>query len=263
MDLVIAKLKTIARDIKNVFKINSDNDNRQVNITINVANVNSAKKLKEIKNVVKEAIKESGQFKLNNEKITETENIVNNFLQSDRSNDSREFIKKYIPEKDKSIWFSALILREEFNKGNTEIVNRIKNQMILEKMDRGRNIANLCSAGYLETLIIPLYQTTNEKNDLKIFYKIYETIVNEYPFAVFVSSTKSYQDIKDEIINKIKHVKSYGWKKVSVHGIGEENVKTIEKLLIEIKEECNEIDNLDVNSHDSKGKIITVSIAIK
>ena len=262
MDLVFAKLKSLARDIKGVFKINSDNDNRQVNITININNINDPGTLGKIKNVVKEAITESDQFKFDSEKIAETECIVNNFLKSGSENNSREFIQKYIPEKDKSTWFSSLILREEFNKGNTEIVGRIKNQIVSEKMERGRNIANLCSAGYLETLIMPLHTTIDKNKNLKIFYEIYETIVMEYPFAVFVSSNKAYKEIKKEIIDKIKHVKSYGWKKVSIHGIGEENVKTIQNLIVEIKEECSEISNIDFNSHNSEGKIITISITI-
>lgn len=264
MDLdlnVFNKLKSLARDIKGIIKINSNNDNRTINLTINVtANTTDKKLIDETRKTLKDIIDDSPKFLFSNEKTIESRKLIDGYLGDNSDNPSKIFIRTNIPISDKSIWYSALILRDEFNKGHNETVSRLKQQLTSSQMERGRNIANLCSAGYLETLIIPLYNAAKEKGDINVFYQIYETIVVGYPFAVFVSSNKPYQEIKDEVISKVKHVKSYGWKKVSVHGIGEENVKTIQKIAVEIREECPEITNTDIVS---QGKIITVSITIE
>lgn len=256
---VFNKLKSLTRDIKSIIKINSDNDNRTINLTINVTNTADIKTIETTRKALKELIGDSPKFQFSNEKTIESRKLIDGYLGDNSDDPLRIFIRTNIPLQDQSIWYSALILRDEFNKGHNEVVSKLKQQLISSRMDRGRNIANLCSAGYLETLIMPLYEAAKEKDDINVFNRIYETIVVEYPFAVFVSSNRPYQEIKDEVTNKVKHVKSYGWKKVSIHGIGEENVKTIQKIAVEIQDECPEIINTDIVS---QGKIITVSITI-
>lgn len=65
-----------------------------------------------------------------------------------------------------------------------------------------------------------------------------------------------------EVKTKIDMVKNYGWKKVSVHGIGESNVKKIMEIAIEIQKQNKDL-SVDISSFESEGKIVTVAFNLK
>jgi len=263
---LLDKLEAIAKNCKSIIKIGSENKtvNNILNITLNVSNPSDLDKgrLAELESTIRQAINSGDGFSFINEKTNEPRQLIEEYSKSDEKEESREFIAENIPPSDQSIWYTALILKSEFEKGNTANVARIKDQMIMSRGDRGRNIANLCSSGYLESLIIPLKNTVGD--DTKIFNDIYETIVEQVPFAIFVASNMGEVEIKEELLIKIKQAKNYGWNKVTIHGIGEDNVKTIQKLMykIQYQNEYPEIQGIDVDSHGSSGKIISVAINI-
>lgn len=111
---------------------------------------------------------------------------------------------------------------------------------------------------------MPLYNfLVEEKGDEQLFLRIYETIVTEFPFAVFVSQEKSLKKLQAEVKTKIAMVKKYGWKKVSVHGIGENNVKKIMEIALEIQKQSKDFTSVDISSFESQGKIVTVAFNLK
>lgn len=221
--------------------------------------------IKTLAEVLTEVIKtSSGGYILPTPESKETLGLISGYEEKADSDKAKKFAEEKLPPYDRSLWLSALVLRSEFSKGNVETVGRLKREMSLAAPGRGNNIANLCSANYLETHIMPLYEyLVTEKNDSPLFLKIYETIVTEFPFAVFMSLGRSGVDVKDEIVSKIRQVKKYGWNKVSVHGIGESNVAKIREIIPEVEKTCSEIDTTDLSSYDSKGKIITVNFNLK
>lgn len=191
--------------------------------------------------------------------------IINSYAKSSNDRELRKFVREKLPIKDRSIWFSALILKNLNEKKEFIEVSRIKKEMISSYYGRGGNIANLCNAGYLESHIMSLYDELVEKrHDLNLFNRIYETIVVEFPFAVFVCRDNSEKEVYKIIVGKIDVVRKYGWKKVSVHGIGKSNVQKILDVLGKIKEERkNEIIDVDFNSFESNGRMIKVDFILK
>lgn len=111
---------------------------------------------------------------------------------------------------------------------------------------------------------MPLYKfLVSEKGNEQLFLTIYETIVMEFPFAVFVSQGRGLKDLQSEVKTKIDMVRNYGWKKVSVHGIGESNVKKIMEIAMEIQKENKDLKSVDISSFESQGKIVTVAFNLK
>jgi hypothetical protein len=262
---ILGKLSSIVKNL-NVFNNNSINsNNRSISFDVHIdVPENSKISKEELVQAAKEfktILDEQKNFLLQTPQFSENLALTEGYISTDKDIDLRIFIKNSITQKDKEIWLSSLIIRDHFINGDVETVNKLKAQIVSFYLDRGKNIANLCTAGYLESLIIPLYKyLVCEKSNESLFLEIYEAIVTETPCAVFVSQYRTHEDIKKEVLSKLDLVKKYGWKKVSVHGIGEANVKEIKKLIAEIEASHENILTVDVNSHESQGKIITVHL---
>ena len=264
---IFGKLSSIVRNLKifNNVSINSNNIKFDIHINVPESNNLSVDDLKKASEEFKDILsKNTDGFMLQTPQFSENLALTDGYISSDKDTILRKFINESIVEKDRTILLSALIIRDHFLKGDSEIVNRLKSQIIMSHLDRGKNIANLCTSNYLESLIIPLHTyLVCEKSNESLFSEIYEAIVTETPCAVFVSHGKNHEDIKKEILEKLELVKKYGWKKVSVHGIGEDNVKEIKKLICEIELLYEGCLIVDINSHESQGKIITVHLNLK
>lgn len=139
------------------------------------------------------------------------------------------FFQPLIPESDIEALECSLYLREEFRK--KEDVSKLKSDIRLRFGERGKNIANLSSAGYFEEFLIPLYNSSPER-----FKELYDLIVNKSILAVFVHKNMSTKQIKDEISDKLTLSNRYGIKFIHIHGIGESNIQIIKDCLEEKKE---------------------------
>ncbi|MEK7513870.1 MAG: hypothetical protein AAB580_03185, partial [Patescibacteria group bacterium] len=67
------------------------------------------------------------------------------------------------------------------------------------------------------------------------FLKVYEEIVLNYPFALFVHHEMSGKDIEESISKKIDLMRKYGISEFNIHGIGGENVEKIKKVIENLK----------------------------
>jgi hypothetical protein len=144
-------------------------------------------------------------------------------------------------------------LRNCYRTGDKEKTNALKDQIIQKHGDKGRNIANLCTAKYLEDFLIPLHSSLMQeyKDDRlanEAFIEKYKPIVMELPFTIFVGFPMSVEEIRKQIATK----KQYGIKFVNIHGIGENNIKKIKDVILgkekdgqfiinELKEEKNSL----------------------
>ena len=115
-------------------------------------------------------------------------------------------------------------MRKKFEKGVS--ISDLKRDIIMRFGDRGRNISNLCSAGYFEEFLIPLYNSDKEN-----FERIYEDLIANSMLAVFVNSGMDADDIPKELERKILISKKYGFKFIHVHGIGKKNISTIKEFI--------------------------------
>jgi len=116
-------------------------------------------------------------------------------------------------------------------KENTEKENRDKLKQYKEDIrdrfgKRGALIANLCTAGYFEEYLIPIYN-----NEPKEFQEYYNLLVANEALTMFTHSGMKKTEIINNLKNKIGLAKRYGLPHFHVHTTGKSNIKTIHKCL--------------------------------
>lgn len=200
--------------------------------------------IKEIGNVIKPAIR-SSKFELPAKTSDKKLKDVEAFTSTSSNDTTYSFVSDKIPKEDKYIWLSALMLKQASDDKNRDKVKQIKEQMVIDHQQKGRNIANICSAGYLEEYIIPWYKHYAEENDdYNTFLENYKSIVDNLLFVVFVGAGVDVKEIKVEIENKIQTLVNAHRDCLFIHAIGEDNIKKAEQILTEIKEEISEIKDI-------------------
>ncbi len=146
------------------------------------------------------------------------------------------FVTKSLPLKDQALWKAGLLLRQYFKSGENELVVQIKNDMVQTDQIRGKNIANLCTAGYLESEIIPMHEKLTDLERSEDFTKFYEALVTQTPTSVFVGVIHNEKSLRVELLNKIEYAKKYSAPYIKVHALGRHNVELAIKILKEVRE---------------------------
>ncbi len=166
----------------------------------------------------------------------ETQDFFNDLHSYDKKNDSQilTFFQKIIPPSDFEALEASLYLRNVFknqarigNQAEREKVKKIKFDIIQAFGERGRNISNLCTSGYFEGFLKPLYNVVSKKD----FNDLYEMIVGKAALALFVHEKMSSRDITSEITRKLNISIKYGIKSIHIHGIGVQNIEKIKGCL--------------------------------
>lgn len=135
------------------------------------------------------------------------------------------FFKGIIDDEDYQALELSYFLRSDFlSDGNN--VNRYKRDIRNQFGKRGNNIANLCTAGYFEELLIPMYNEAPESFD-----SVYELLVVQEAFTLFIHGGMKPADITSRLRNKIELAKRYGLSYFMIHSKGKRNEKTITKCL--------------------------------
>jgi len=153
-----------------------------------------------------------------------------------------KILRKIIPPEDVPLLDACLFLRERFKKG--VCVEGLKGQIIRVYGARGGNFANLCSAGYLETWFLPLYEELQRTDPIEAISKFqahYKTIVNELPWTEFVSARASRKKVTDHIITKMKSNLENGVRHMNIHGLGAENVKKVQGILPDVQKQTGAV----------------------
>src|SRR5690606_33667609 len=107
------------------------------------------------------------------------------------------------------------------------------------------NICKLCTAGYFEVYLIPLAElvdNTKEKFTIDDFKTMYEIIIQETAFSVFISNVMTDADVLNAIKTQLDRNKQYGVKELAIHGIGSHNIDKITNALREIESETEHLD---------------------
>ena len=146
-----------------------------------------------------------------------------------------DFIAKSLPAKDHALWEAGLLLRQHFTRGENELVAEIKQDMMSTDPIRGKNIANLCNAGYLEDEIIPMHKALTDLERSEDFIKFYEALVTQTPTSVFVGMSHNERIIKEELFRKIKYATNYSAPYVKVHALGRHHVELAKEILKEVR----------------------------
>lgn len=227
-----SRLKTVHIHIFSDNKVEKTiiQDNRAININVGSVDPQSLQKfqqaIRKAVNQEKKLLLESGAKK-----------TLDEFQKVDSLEKNRkllEYFKGKISPTDISMLRASFFLREVHEKGQP--VGQLKLDIINRYGYRGANISNLCTERYFESLIQPLYEQMAVQKDftLEKFQTAFEVIVTQFPFAVFISSRMTQNEVKTEVINKMEINKKYGIRKMNIHGIGASNVKKILLLLEEL-----------------------------
>lgn len=165
----------------------------------------------------------------------ETSQLLENLCKYGQNRDAAdrkilEFFRGIIPLKDIEALEAALYLRAAFKRH--ENIEKLKRDILNAFGQRGANITKLCSAGYFEGFLIPLYnETSKEAEGAKKFAELYGCIVDKAVLAVFVHQDMSQAEITAQISEKIEISKKYGIGFIHIRGIGRNNVTKIKQWM--------------------------------
>lgn len=172
-----------------------------------------------------------------------------------------------IPPTDVYILRASLYIRALYLEGKSEGIGKLKEDIGQRWGQRGRNIANLCSAGYFENLIIPVL-----KGEMKLpyphesFHEFYNSVVHETAYSVFVPSMMTDKDLEDKIISQgNRNENEYNRSYVNIHAIGKDNVKRVYKVIEKLKRSdtffsFSELINTDPNEEIIYAKLIFTKV---
>lgn len=162
--------------------------------------------------------------------------------------DIREVAKKFIPlipAPDIPLLNACIFLRLKYENG--ENVESLKGQIVRVYGARGRNFANLCSAGYLEKVFLPIYDELVKSDpdhpvEVKArFLSLYRTIVNELPWTEFVAGGQKADAVTAHIVEKMNRNIANGVRYMNIHGLGKTNVEKIIAILPEIQKQLGAV----------------------
>ncbi len=169
------------------------------------------------------------------------------------------FFKDKLSPSDYAALEASVYIQSVFEEGKD--ISKFKLQLIERFGSRGNTICNLYGTGYFHNLIRPLYDQLAVESDfvnIEDFRKIFDKLIEEFPFAIFVNRAMGVNDITTEIENKIHKNKKYGIRTLNIHGINTTNVKNIRDTIGQLEEEGK----IRIKSVVEKHKVILVSIEI-
>lgn len=207
---------------------------------------------KEIPQITKEYIEE-GKRLLD----CDANELLNKLYRYNEENPDKavlSFFKPIIPPTDFEALNASLFLRHQFMKD--KFIHHLKQDIRKRFGDRGNNIANLCTAGYFEEFLIPVYNSSQEH-----FKRIYSDIVENSIVAVFVHRQMNPIDIPKEITKRIEISKKYGIKFIHIHGISKRNVEKVKSC---VEDQKQYFDFFEKKIFEDKDKnIIVVELLLK
>jgi len=209
---------------------------KEKQLSINLHKLNS-KEREEIRKSLNFAVKKEDKILLEND----SEYLIEDIKLKDKDIKNRKILKFFkgkIPPDDYKALRASLYLRSRFREGG-ENISGLKLDIMEKYGERGKNITNLCTAGYFENWLIPLYKEMKKEDDFtnEKFLEIYNIVIRESAFAVFVNRSMSSEQTKDAIMQKMETNSKYGIKFLNIHGIGNHNVNKIKETISEIEKE--------------------------
>lgn len=206
-------------------------ENKTVFVNVNAVDKND---IPQVQALIKKAVSEEGLI-LIEDKSKQLVDEITIFEKTSHSLDLVEFFKGKLSSVDLEILRASLFVKDVYDKGGQ--VGDLKRSIIIRHGDRGRNIVNLCTAGYFHSIIKPLYLEMVSQADFtsEKFLGTYNTIIMNYPFAIFVSSSTSIASLEAEVERKMEINKKYGINNLNLHGIGEDNIEKITHIIEKFK----------------------------
>jgi hypothetical protein len=157
-----------------------------------------------------------------------------NYLEEISQPDNQELIAYFVdklPLSDLPILKASLYLRSQLIEHKD--TQQVKKDIITRYGKRGSNISNLCSAGYFESWIKPLYEgmAKSPNFEMERFRKIYNEVIENLPFTIFVNRSMNEKEIEASVREKLELMTKYGIRTLNIHGIGKRNIEIIKQVI--------------------------------
>lgn len=200
-------------------------------VTINIHKLEKEQQ-KVLGEIIKEAFEEDKE--LFKENLLEYAEGLDDYKEADPDKEFLSYFKDKLTKEDFEILRISLFLRSRHRL--KENISKIKEDIVKKFGDRGKNIANLCSSGYFENFIKPLWEAIHESVEdkeeaNKEFYTIFELIVKNGLLALFVHHSMTVDTLSSLIAKRIKESARYGFAMVSeqlyIHALSKPNVRTV------------------------------------
>jgi hypothetical protein len=216
-----------------LFKLETRDNSKHVHLHLNVnsSELENDKVRAQIQSIVKEAtLDDYNQPLLEARAHQRVEDIAR---VAEETDETLDFFRGKIPDTDMPILRAALYIRSAHKHNHNQSVDNLKQDIVNRFGNRGANIANLCSAGYFESQLRPMYEELAARPDFtpELFTTRYNVIVDTAPFAVFVGRNRNIGALSDEVEDKLLINKQYGIKQMNIHAIGQDNVRRLQELL--------------------------------
>lgn len=234
-------------------------------INIQIGEINNAKK-GDIKSVMLDEKSQTLQIdisRLTKEQMRDFRSIVDSYIvegnylleeeSADLLNKLYSFNKKSDYQKHLS-FFKGLISTDDFkalessyfmrteheSNADSVIIGNHKKEIRNRFGQRGGHIANLCTTGYFEELLIPIYNY--EPDSFQSWYKL---VVDQGALTLFIHSGMKNEEIISTLRNKTELAKRYGLSHFYVHSKGARNIRTIKKCLAEFEKTYKAIPKIE------------------
>lgn len=200
-------------------------------ITVNIALLNPGEAT-ELQGILREGFFTSGNVLLSaaRQRIEDYRRAE----KSDRFQKEIDYFRDKIPARDIPMLRACLYSNECWERHDPK-APQVKQQICEVYGDRGRNLANLCSAGYLDIWLRPLWEALasglEPESAKEKFQSMYNNNVNEMPWTVFVHKTQPENEILDQVLGKLSTNLTYGIRWIKIHGIGATNLDKIRSVI--------------------------------
>lgn len=231
------KIADKLREIKFIDVSNSGTKNvykNQINVQIGQLVVpvdqDDKKMVGQVQKAIREAVQQENALVIEAESKSELDSYQAYNAGAAKDSSLQDLLTVVKPS-DTPLLRSAFYLRKVHQDGNG--VGNLKRDIVERYGERGKNVSNLCSAGYFETVVFPMLEELKSQDGFtaELFQERFEVIINSYPFAVFVSVQSNVSSAVAEVVNKIEVNKKYGIRKLKVHAIGHANIRKAQDVL--------------------------------
>ncbi|GBE18329.1 hypothetical protein BMS3Abin16_00926 [archaeon BMS3Abin16] len=227
-------------------------------VSFNTKNLSQPEK-EELGRLLKIAFEKHNKLLLE-EKSEETIQNLRLEESSEESISVLSYFKDIIPPEDYESLRASLYVDSVFKKSVAEgelsgdKIYHLKGDIIKKHGTRGLNICKIYGAGYFDTMIRPLHELIGKVPDFtkEKFDERSNIIIKESAFAVFVQGQWSVYRVEAEIKEKIKINLGYGIRFVNIHGIGDDLVEKIKRVIPNIE---NAYPNIEKTLEESVGII--------
>lgn len=240
------------RNAKNVVLVVNPNNNSPITINstgdkveLNIPHL-PAQAQAEIESIIARTIDESDGFILEETALSRIEQIQE-YERQPEVKEEIDYFRRIIPAKDITTLRACFYLRRLYTQGDKSTeVSRLKDQIRRCHGKRGSNMANLCSAGYFDTWIKPLYEEMcrlepDAATRIERFQKIYNTILEEQPWTIFVCHSMTEEQLVDQILYKLEKIRSYGTDFLNIHALSSPNVLKVRNVLSVVEQKRPEL----------------------